>query len=365
MRRAILLALAGLAAIFWWRSPPKILTRLDSGSDNGAFAMGDENRRLFYVQKGFGHDVLNSVDLATGRTASRRLWGRRLKSFGPSDASSRVKIIVDNGVRAPKDTRYSLISLNGDDWTTRREETRPTADTADMLLFDTPYTSSTETPKTPGMSDDYGMSASISAAKLAPGLDVRLLVGDKLGPAKHYPTRGRPTAFVYTSSGTIVVAYESGVNAATLEEITPFAGTRARLLDLEGSVESMELAGDGLVALRAVRDGTRLSFVNLSRSKELLDLAWSKGGSTLLGADPLRKKLYFSMAVRGPDGWIQETGWAVPMDHASLREAGQFFSSMHEWPELRWKLIGHSVEILIVVFVLFAAWYFYGTMRDI
>lgn len=365
MRSAIVLALAGLAAIFWWRSPPKSLTRLDSGSDNGSFAIGDENRRLFYAQKGFGYDVLNSVDLAAGRTVSRRLQGRRLKSFGSSAESSRVKIIVDNGASAPKDARYSLISLNGDDWTTRREDTRPTADTADLLLFDTPYASSTETPRTPGMSDDRGMSASLSAAKRAPGVDVRLLVGDKLGPAKHYPTRGRATAFVYASSGTIVVAYESGAGAATLEEIAPFTGRRARLLDLEGSVESMELAGDGLVALRAVRDGTRLSFVSLSRSKELLDLEWSKGGSTLLGADPLRRKLYFSMAVRDPDGRMQETGWAVPMDHAALREAGKFFSSMHEWPELRWSLIGHSVEIMIAVFVLFAAWYFHGTMRDI
>lgn len=361
MRRAILLALAGLVAFFWWRSPPRSVTRLDSGSDNGAFSTFDGNGRLFYAKRGFAHDIVNSVDLSTGRTVTRRLWGRRLKKLSPSETSNRVKLIVDNGRDAPSDRRYSLLSLNGDDWTTRLEETRADADPEDMLFFDTPFTSSTEALKAPVTSDDYGMSASISSG----GLDVRLLAGDKLGPAKHFPTAGRPAAFVYTSPGTIVVAYGSGASSTRLEELMPLTGKRRRIIDLQGAVDSIGLAGDGLVAVRAVQDGTRLSFVSLSRSKELFDLPWSRGGSTLLGADPARKKLYFSMAVRGPDGWIEETGWAVPMDQAALREAADFFSTMHEWPELRWKLIGHSVEIMIAVFILSAGWYFYGTLRDI
>lgn len=362
MRRAALIAVLTLAGAFaWWRSAPKGVKRLDAGSDNGGFGLGDDNRRLFYATHGAAHDILNSVDLATGRTASRRLWGRRLKVIELSPSGNRVKVLADNGDRAPKAGRYSLLSLNGNDWTTRREEARPTADAGDMPLFDTPFRSSTETAKTPGMRDDYGVFASVSEA----GLDVRLRVGDELGPAKEYRTTTRPSTFVYSASGDIVVAYRSAPDTTRLEEIAPLTGKRRTILDLHGAVESMGLAGDGLVAVRAVPGGTRLSFVSVTQSKELLDLDWSKGGSTLLGADPAGRRLFFSMAVRGPDNWIEETAWSVPMDHASLREAAKFFSAMHEWPELRWKLVGHSVEALIAVFVLGAGWYFYGTMRDI
>jgi hypothetical protein len=361
MRGAILLALAAIGAFVWWRSPPKRVVRLDSGSDNGGFTLGDDNRLLFYATHGVAHDIVNSVDLATGRTASRRLWGRRLKAVAASYSGNRVKLIADNGDRAPKDGRYSLISLNGNDWTIRREEPRPTGNGEDLALFDTPYQASTEPARTPGMRDDYGVSTRISQA----GLEVRLRVDDKLRPAKLYPTISPPSAFAYDASGNIVVAYPWDQGRTRLEEIAPTTGKRRTILDLRGAVESMGVAGDGLVAVRTAPGDTRLSFVSLSQSKELLDLDWSKGGSTLLGDDPIAKKLYFSMAVRGPDGWIQETGWSVPMDLPSLRAAGKFFSAMHEWPELRWKLIGHSVEILIAVFVLGAGWYFYGTMREI
>jgi hypothetical protein len=361
LRTCLLLALAAVAAFVWWRSPPKGVVRLDSGSDNGGFAIGDDAKRLFYGTHGLLHDVVSSVELSTGRKASRRLWGRRLQAIGPSYSSSRVIILADNGDRAPKEGRYSLISLNGDDWTIRREETRPTSNTEDMTLFDTPFKSSTETLNTPGMRDDYGVSATITGA----GVEVRLRVGDKLGPAKEYPTRSRPSGFVYSPAGSIIAAYQAGTDLARLEEIAPLTGQRRKIADLKGTVESIGAAGDGIIAVRAVEDGTRLSFVSFSQSKELLDLPWSKGGSRLLGADPLGRKLYFTMAVKDPDGGKQETGWSVPTDHASLREAAKFFSAMHAWPELRWKLIGHSVEILIAVFLLCAGLFFLGTLIEI
>lgn len=361
MRRALLLALVLAGAFFWWRSAPRGIKRLDAGSDNGGFALGDDNRRLYYVTRGMAHDIVNSVDLATGRSASRRLWGRRLKVISPSLSGNRVRIIADKGDQAPSEERYSLVSMNGDDLTIRREESRPDEDEEQLMLFDTPYQASTATTRTPGMPDGYGVSASITQA----GLEVRLRTGNALGPAKEYPTDSRPSAFAYVDTGDIVVAYRMPMNRTRLEGISPLTGKRRTILDLYGTVESMGAAGDGLVAVRAVPGGTRLSFVSLPRSEELLNLDWAKGGSTLLGADPVGRKLFFSIAVRGPDGWIQETGWAVPMDHGSLREAAEFFSAMHEWPELRWKLVGHSIEILIVVFILCTGWYFYGTMREI
>lgn len=350
---------AATAAFVWWRSPPKGVVRLDSGSDNGAFSTFDYDRRLFYATHGVAHDVINSVDLSNGRTVSRRLWGRRLKS-ATSDSGSRIKLIADNGDRAPKDGRYSILSLNGDDWTTRREELRAAADPDELLLFDTPYRSSTETVKAPGMNDAFGMSTKLEDG----GVDVRLLVGDRLGPVKRYPTPARPVACVYASPKSVVAAYSSGGGRTRLEEIMPFTGGRRRVIELKGEVNSMAMAGDGLVAVRVVEDGTRLSFVSVARSKELLDIAWSKGGSVLLGASPERRLLYFSMAVRGPDAWLEETAWAVPMDHAALRDAGEFFSRMHAWPELRWKLIGHAVEIVIAVFLLCAGLFFLGTLLD-
>lgn len=361
MGRALLLALAASAAAFiWWRSPPRGVVRLDSGMDNGAFSTFDGQRRLFYAKRGFAHDIVNSVDLATRGKASRRLWGRRIKS-ATEDGGTRIKLIADNGDRAPKDARYTLMSLNGDDWTIRREEARAAADPGELMLFDTPYRSSTEAVRAPGLNDAHGMSTRLEAS----GVEVRLLVGDALGPPRFYPTPARPAAVVYASPRSIVVAYPFAGDGTRLEEILPFTRKRRPVADLKGELKSMAMAGDGLVAVRAVAEGTRLSFVSVPLSKQLLDIAWSKGGSTLLGASPELRTLYFSMAVRGPDDRLEETAWAVPMDHAALREAGDFFSRMHAWPELRWKLIGHAVEIAIAVFLLCAGLFFLGTFVDV
>lgn len=356
----LVLAAAAVAAFVWWRSPPKGIVRLDSGSDNGVFALFDGDRRLFYAKSGQAHDIVNSVDLSNGKKTSRRLWGRRLKNIGIS--GGRLQLIADNGDLSPKETRYTIMSVNGDDWSTRREEPRAAINPDELLYFDTPYTSSTEAAKVPKLNDDYSLSA-----RLAPGgVDVRLIVDDKYGPAKLYPTPSTPSSVVYTSADSIAVAYLSGLGASRVEELMPFTGKRRVIVELDGVVESMGVAGaDGIVAVRAVPGGTRLSFVSLSQSKQLLDLEWSKGGSAVLGADPARKKLYFSMAVRGLDGGRQETAWTVPTDHASLREAAKFFSAMHEWPDLRWKLIGHSVEILIGLFLLAAGLFFLGTVVDL
>lgn len=358
-RFVLILALAAVAAFVWRRSPPKGVDRLDSGSDNGTFSLFDGDSRLFYTRRGFAHDIVNSVELASGRTASRRLWGRRLEDIGLD--GSRILLITRGKDRSPKPERFAIMSVNGDDLSTRREEPRAAADRDEMLFFDSPYASSTEAAKVPSLNDHYATSA-----RLAPGgVRVRLRVKDKYGPEKLYPTPTAPSAVVYVSADSIAVAYPV-TGASRVEEIMPFTGRRRVVVDLDGTVESMGMAGaDGLVAIRAVRDATRLSFVSLSQSKQLLDLPWSKGGSTLLGADPVRRKLYFSMAVKDPDGGRQQTAWAVPTDHASLREAAKFFSAMHAWPDLRWKLIGHSVEILIAVFLLCAALFFLGTLIDI
>lgn len=353
------LAAAAVATFAWWRSPPKALVRLDSGSDNGVFTLFDDDRRLFYAKRGHAHDIVASVDLSTGKKSSRRLWGRRLKNVGIS--GSRLQLIADNGDLSPKETRYTIMSVNGDDWSTRLEEPRAHVNPDELLYFDTPYTSSTEAAKVPNINDSY----SLSARRVPGGVDVRLIIEDKYGPAKLYATPSEPASVIYTSAESIAVAYLSGLGKSTIEEIKPFTGMRRVIVELEGEVTSIGNAGvDGLIAVRAVPGGTRLSFVSLSQSKQLLDLEWSKGGSAILGADPARKTLYFSMAVKDPDGGTQETGWSVPTDHASLREAAKFFSAMHAWPELRWKLIGHSVEILIGFFLLAAGLFFLGTIID-
>jgi hypothetical protein len=224
MRRALLLALAAAAAFVWWRSPPKGVLRLDSGSDNGAFSLFDGDRRLFYTQRGFAHDIVNSVDLSTGRRSSRRLWGRRLKNVLVS--GPRLTLIAENGGRPPKETRFAVMSVNGDDWSTRREEPRAAANPDELIFFDTPYTSSTEAAKVPALNEDFSMSA-----RLVPGgVNVRLLVDDEYGPQKLYPTSGPPSAFAYMTAEAIAVSYpaaDASTSCATIGRASP-AGSIAK-----------------------------------------------------------------------------------------------------------------------------------------
>lgn len=370
MRRAAFLAvLAVIGAFAWWRSAPKGVQRLDAGGESGAFQMDPAVRRIYYATGWARGSAFHAIDLETGKVATRKFPGRRIVGLAPASDGDFARVGVED-IRRPSDgPRYTLMMIAGADASISRSAPADDMASETLGLFGLAYSTeasrdgsfvSAEAP------EGTGYAAGITPDGSPAGISVRLVQKDgRLGPARIHKTLGRPEAFVLTSSGTIVAAYGVSSDESVLEEIDPFTGKRSILARLKGNVNSMAIAGDGIVAVRDALGGSRLSFVSYSRRAELMDLPWSKAGSRILGADPQRKRLYFHMTVLLSGGGDDQSAWSVPIDQESLRSAAKFFSAMHEWPELRWKLIGHSVEILIAAFLLSAGWFFYGTMREI
>lgn len=369
MRRAILLALILCGAFAWWRSAPRGVKRLDAGGESAAFQMDPAIRRIYYATAWARGSAFHAINLETGKVATKKFPGRRIVGLAPASEGDFARVGVEDIHRSSDGAPYTLMMIAGGDAAVTK--TAPAEDMASETLSFFGLAYSTETARSgafesPDTSAGTGFAAGITPRGAPAGIQVRLLQkDDRLGPPKIYKTRGRPETFVLTSSSTIVACYGISTDETILEEIHPLTGQRGVLAVLKGAANSMAMAGDGIVVVRDAPGGSRLSFVSYSRRAELMDLPWSKAGSRILGADPLRKRLYFHMTVPVSGGGDEQSAWSVPMDPASLRDAGRFFSAMHEWPELRWKLIGHSVEILIAAFILSAGWYFYGTMRDI
>ncbi|MDD5304769.1 MAG: hypothetical protein PHS14_16865 [Elusimicrobia bacterium] len=368
MRRAILLALICAGAFIWWRSAPKGVRRLDAGGESGGFQMDPAMRRIYYATGWPRGSAFHAIDLETGKVATRKFPGQKIIGLAPANEGDFARVGVEDINRTSTGTPYTLMMITGADAAIAKTAPAEDMSAETLNFFGSGYSTETRrsgTFESPDADGGVGFTARIAPQGSPAGIEIRLIKKDgQLGSGRIYKTRGRPEDFVLTSSSTIVAAYGTSEGASILEEIDPFTGKRGVLVRLEGGVHSMKVAGDGIVAVRDTRDGSRLSFVSYSRRVELMDLPWSKAGSRILGADPLRKRLYFQMTVLAPGGGDQ-SAWSVPMDQESIREAGKFFSAMHEWPELRWKLIGHSVEILIAVFVLSVGWYFYETMREI
>lgn len=369
MRRALVLALLFAGAFAWWRSAPKGVKRLDAGGESGAFQMDPAMRRIYYATAWARGSAFHAIDLETGKVATREFPGRRIVGLAPASEGDFARVGVEDIHRSSGGAPYTLMMIAGSDAAVTK--TAPAEDMSSETLSFFGLAYSTEAAVSgvfaaPDTGEGTGFAVGITPRGDPAGIQVRLMQkDDRLGPPKIYKTRGRPETFVLTSSSTIVACYGISTDETVLEEIHPLTGRRGVVAVLKGVANSMAIAGDGIVVVRDVPGGSRLSFVSYSRRAELMDIPWSKAGSRILGADPLRKRLYFHMTVLLSGGGDDQSAWSVPMDQKSLREAAKFFSAMHEWPELRWKLIGHSVEILIAAFVLTAGWYFYGTMREI